>query len=222
MVGSTETRSPSWGTLASLQEVSTCTLYSASIMCHLVENSEYVHVYSSCSAQKGQHEPYKGECCSCLGTATNLLDIYVINHNHCHSYSVSGRFEGRGKIAMTFEPMQRKLPELKLTRVQRSQIGIIARARREWPGNEATAPAASGISPPCRRGPSPPSPSCTSSTSCPCPQCSPHPKRLLTQASSSYMTSKPFIRHWGNRAPLLFREQRRRRVWMPSKNMFLK
>ena len=128
MVGSTETRSPSWGTLASLQEVSTCTLYSASIMCHLVENSEYVHVYSSCSAQKGQHEPYKGECCSCLGTATNLLDIYVINHNHCHSYSVSGRFEGRGKIAMTFEPMQRKLPELKLTRVQRSQIGLL-RAR---------------------------------------------------------------------------------------------
>ena len=30
-----------------------------------------------------QHEPCKGECCSCLGTATNLLDIYVINHNEC-------------------------------------------------------------------------------------------------------------------------------------------
>ena len=60
VVGSTETKSPSWGTLGSLQEVSTCTLYSASIMGHLVENGEYVHVYSSCSAQKGQHEPYKG------------------------------------------------------------------------------------------------------------------------------------------------------------------
>ena len=40
----------------------------------------HVHVYSSCSAQTGQHEPCKGKCCSCLGTATNLLDIYVINH----------------------------------------------------------------------------------------------------------------------------------------------
>ena len=39
----------------------------------------HVRVYSSCSAQKGQHEPCKGECCSCLGTATNLLDIYVKN-----------------------------------------------------------------------------------------------------------------------------------------------
>ena len=84
VVGSTETRSPSWGTLGSLPEVSTCILYSASIMGHLVENGEYVHVYSSCSAQK---EPCKGtgqgglsiegqrsyvKLLRCLGTATDI------------------------------------------------------------------------------------------------------------------------------------------------------
>ena len=42
-------------------------------------NNMLYDVHSSCSAQNGQHEPCKGECCSCLGTATNLLDIYVIN-----------------------------------------------------------------------------------------------------------------------------------------------
>ena len=36
-----------------------------------------IHVHSSCSAQTGQH---KGECCSCLGTATwSLMELNVVN-----------------------------------------------------------------------------------------------------------------------------------------------
>ena len=38
---------------------------------------------------------------------------------------------------MTFEPVSTKVRSLKLTRVQKSSVVIIARARRERPGDEA-------------------------------------------------------------------------------------
>ena len=48
----------------------------------------YVHVYNLADniAQTHVHLHVfdKGECCSCLGTATNLLDIYVINHGRMY------------------------------------------------------------------------------------------------------------------------------------------